>query len=496
MGRRPVLIFRPLRRAGLVGAALALAACSATVTGHGSSALTPAAPSFPSSSSATAPGGSFPSSSSSSSGPPAANCPPRATPDPNRPKMALDFTISPDHRTVRGTEIIGFTPDLPIHELVFRLTANTRPTVAEGNRIVVESATAEPGGKHFRFTSANAARSTQGGLLRIPFASTVPAGKTVTARITFTVTLGANSFDRFGRAGKFAYFGSAEPLLAWQRGYGWHTEDLIDFPAESATSEVMDVDLNVHAPAQDTVIMSGDPADPPAASSGLRDWHAHLDAARDVSVAAGPFAVSDTTVDGVRLRLGAPTPAIRDALVPEFHRAITQLSQLFGRFPFPSLSVARVPAQGGGIEYPSSILMLDGSRLVAVHETAHQWFYAMVGDSQAQHPWMDEGFAEYAEQLVDQTPPEINALGVPGAVDRSTESYGHDEYGYYYVTYNKAAAALRAARQAAGPQTWDSALRCYVAANAWRIAVPADFERAIASLPAALAPLRRAGALP
>ena len=141
-----------------------------------------------------------------------------------------------------------------------------------------------------------------------------------------------------------------------------------------------------------------------------------------MSVAVGPFSVTDTSVNGVKLRLGAPDSSdIRDALVPEFRRAIIELARRFGPFPFPSLSVARLPAEGGGIEYPSSILMLDGSRLVAVHETAHQWFYAMVGDSQALHPWLDEAFAQYAEQLVDGTPeppPERCGAGDGRRVDR------------------------------------------------------------------------------
>jgi hypothetical protein len=409
--------------------------------------------------------------------------------------MTLNFTVSGDLSTVQGEEHISFTPDEPITELVFRLTANTAPTVAEGNKIVINSASADHDAGHYAFTAANAAASTQGGLLHIPFSSTIPAGTTVNAKINFTLTLGTNSFDRFGTAGGFDYFGSAEPLLAWQRGFGWHTEDMIDFPAESATSEAMDVDLTVLAPAADTVIASGDPAEPPAATSGTRTWTSHIDAARDVSVAVGPFAVSDTVVDGVKLRLGAPSDAIRDSLVPEFHRAITLLSKMFGPFPFPSLSVARVPANGGGIEYPSSILMLDGSRLVAVHETAHQWFYAMVGDSQALHPWMDEAFAEYAEQTIDGVPDHANDLNAPGPVDASTESYGQDENDYYFITYNKGSAALEAARQAAGPAKWDAALRCYVAKNAWRIVVPSDLEAAIKNLPAAVSVLQQAGAL-
>jgi aminopeptidase N len=259
----------------------------------------------------------------------------------------------------------------------------------------------------------------------------------------------------------------------------------------------MDVQLTVHAPASDTVIMSGDPADPAASSHGMRTWRSQLATARDVSVAAGPFRVADSTVHGTRLRVGAPTTAAAQALVPQFRRAITRLAALFGPYPFPSLSVARLPAQGGGIEYPSAILLLDASRLVVVHETAHQWFYAMVGDSQALHPWLDEAFATYAEALVDHhTRPNPFFLHLPGKVDASTESYGRDAFAYYRTTYFKGAAALLAARRAAGAAAWDHAVRCYAAANAWRIATPADFEAEISKLPAGVQVLRRAGAIP
>ncbi len=419
-----------------------------------------------------------------------------AAPDPARPRVALTLAVSAGHTTVSGTEHITFTPDLPITELVFRLTANTRPTVAEGNKIVVTSARADHSASAATYTSAAADPSTQGGLLHIPLGRELPAGTSVTADLTFTVTLGPESFDRFGRTGGYAWFASAQPLLAWERGFGWHTEPMLRFAAESATSEAMQTDLTVTAPASDTVIMSGDPPSGVPTEGARKTWHATLAAARDVSVAVGPFQVTDATVAGVRLRVGAYDAATRDALLPLFELAIVQLARRFGPFPFPSLSVARLPAQGGGIEYPSSILMLSGNRPVAVHETAHQWFYAMIGDSQALHAWLDEAFASYAEQLVDNDAPPAAALSEPGRVDTPTAAYGTDAPDYYRVTYDKGAAALHAARAAAGATAFDAAIRCYVTANAWRIADPADLALALRGLPAAVAVLRQAQALP
>jgi aminopeptidase N len=36
---------------------------------------------------------------------------------------------------------------------------------------------------------------------------------------------------------------------------------------------------------------------------------------------------------------------------------------------------------------------------IAAHETAHQWFYAMVGNDQAIEPWLDEALCTYQERI-------------------------------------------------------------------------------------------------
>ena len=38
---------------------------------------------------------------------------------------------------------------------------------------------------------------------------------------------------------------------------------------------------------------------------------------------------------------------------------------------------------------------------MVTHELAHMWFYGLVGDDQELHPWLDEAFATFAEELVD-----------------------------------------------------------------------------------------------
>src|SRR5215207_2115406 len=409
-----------------------------------------------------------------------AACPARyAEPDPRRPRITLTFDLAEDLATVGGTEKVAFTPNLPVRELIFRLTANTAPSVAAGSRIEVTSATADPAGGAYRVEPGGAAASAQGGLLVIPLGREVPAGQQVTAQVGFTLTLGRRAFDRFGRLDRYAWWGSGQPLLAWERGAGWHREPLLRFTAESATSEAAAVDLTVTAPAAYTVLSSGTQDPPAAAGQGRRRWHAVADRARDVSVAVGPFTLAEGTVAGARVVVGTPQGAAPAGLLAEAERAVRELSGRFGPPPFPVINLARLPLGGGGIEYPGSILMLDSSRLVTVHEVAHQWFYGMVGNSQARDPWLDEAFASWAQEVVDGTSSD-RALALPGRVGDSTSSYGDDKAGYYRTTYAKGSAALAGARQAAGAARFDAAIRCYVNANAWRIARPADLQRALA----------------
>jgi hypothetical protein len=202
-------------------------------------------------------------------------------------------------------------------------------------------------------------------------------------------------------------------------------------------------------------------------------------------------------VDGTTVRVGTAPGKPPQKLLAEAERGLRELSARYGPPPFGSINLARLPINGGGIEYPGSILLLDDSRVVTVHELAHQWFYAMVGNSQARDPWLDEAFATFAEEEIDGTTGATQgALRLPGRVGDSTTHYGANENAYYSTTYGKGAAALIAARAAGPPDKFDAALRCYVNANAWRIAKPSDLAKALAGLPASIKVLQDAGALP
>ncbi len=497
-----------MRRAAVLVVLAATAACTTTTSGAARPAGPPSRPTSgapsPSPRSTAPPTRRSPSpaprpSPSPTARPtarPAAGCPAHyPPPDPRRPRIALQFTVAPGLATVTGREHVVFTPDLPVQRLVFRLTANTSTSYDLGTSETVTAVRVRGAPAHVTVESAGAPAGSPGGVVEVPLRRVVPAGTPITADLTFTMRVGSASFERFGRADGVAWWGSGAPLLSWQRGVGWHREPLARFLSESATSEAADYDVTVLAPAGETVLATGGAGPPTVAGPGLRRWHSHAATARDVAVAVGRFATRTTRVGSTRVTVAGLDPAALPALAAQVRTSITGLARRFGPFPYPTLAAVSVPASGGGIEYPGVVLLAGTDRQTVTHELAHQWFYGMVGDSQARDPWLDEAFATYAEELVDGHISTAD-LHDPGAVGSTLASWGADESGYFTTIYDKGSAALLTARAAVGPARFDAALRCYVAAQAWTIARPADLARALARLPAAVAVLRRAGALP
>jgi hypothetical protein len=172
-----------------------------------------------------------------------------------------------------------------------------------------------------------------------------------------------------------------------------------------------------------------------ASGAGRRTWTSHEPVARDVSVAVGSFTTAETEVDGVRVTTGVLPGSGRDParLARATGEAIEQLAGRFGAFPYGTLTVPWLPDFGGGIEYPSSILLASEDPTVLVHEVAHMWFYGMVGNSQFRDPWLDEAFASYAESVAEDPAPQQVArlLATEGDVGGSMDSFPDDRR---YVT--------------------------------------------------------------
>lgn len=85
--------------------------------------------------------------------------------------------------------------------------------------------------------------------------------------------------------------------------------------------------------------------------------------------------------------------------------SIRTFSELFYRYPYKTYNIVEADFCYGGMEYPnlsiiSSSVDNDKEYLnVVVHETAHQWWYNLVGNDEYNESWLDESLTEFSCML-------------------------------------------------------------------------------------------------
>jgi hypothetical protein len=70
----------------------------------------------------------------------------------------------------------------------------------------------------------------------------------------------------------------------------------------------------------------------------------------------------------------------------------------FGKYTYPQYSF--IHGGDGGMEYAMATLIQAPSLGTAFHELMHNWYQMVLGFNESLYAWMDEGFTNYAEDLV------------------------------------------------------------------------------------------------
>ncbi len=122
------------------------------------------------------------------------------------------------------------------------------------------------------------------------------------------------------------------------------------------------------------------------------------------------YEVIENVVDGITIKSYHYSPNGIEALAIAT-KALKTYNELFGKYPYKTLSIAESDFYIGGMEYPQ-IIQIDSNayfngysteqiwlEYLIAHEVAHQWWYAVVGNNQIKEPWLDEGLTEYTTIL-------------------------------------------------------------------------------------------------
>lgn len=125
---------------------------------------------------------------------------------------------------------------------------------------------------------------------------------------------------------------------------------------------------------------------------------------------------------------------------------------------------------------------------VAVHETAHQWWFEQVANDQALQPWLDESLATYSERIYyEKVHPDllswwwmyrIDIYNPQGFVDIPIYA-GQGFRPYTNAAYFRGAYFLEDLRARIGDEVFFSFLQDYLAQNRDRIVTANDFFRVL-----------------
>jgi hypothetical protein len=234
-------------------------------------------------------------------------------------------------------------------------------------------------------------------------------------------------------------------------------------------------------------------------------WHFVHNHARDFTVSMSEeFSVNSLeTLNGVSVELyslpdaqfAADDGHIIDAAahaLSSAQRAMSMYEDLYGAFPHSRVVIVQGTFPDGmefdGLVFVSSdwFRTFTGDpaaylTLITVHEIAHQWWYARVGNDAAYHPYLDEALSVYSEYVfIEEYYPQlrqwwwdfrVNAYSPTGHVDSTIYQFATIRE-YINAVYLRGAQMFHQLRQDLGTEAFFDWLRVYPDAENGQIATP------------------------
>jgi hypothetical protein len=419
------------------------------------------------------------------------------------PEYRIILTLDPVERRLAGQQQVTIPnrSGVDLDEIVFRLYPNLPqygglmgigPTWADGERVT-------------SFLRAD------GTSLVLPLLRPLAPDESVTVGMTFDAEIPQKEegYVLFGYSQGIWSVPDAYPLLAVHGGSmgltgaraTWH-EDIAPPHGDAVFSDAAFYDVTLTLPPTLTLVTTGSVVSDTVNATGQRVYRIVGGPLREFAwLASADYLVAETTAYGTTLHSYylPGDEAGGQASLNIAAAALRTYEDTFGPYPFDEMTVAEAPLLYYGMEYPGlNLIGVDHYREQRteledriVHEIAHQWWYAQVGNDQVNTPWLDEGLAEYSMaiyygQVYGQA--RVNTLInqrwlVPYQVAVENEydavvnqpSTAFFPWQYEVIVYGKAALFFNALRQELGDEIFERVLREYLDRYRWRIATPDDF---------------------
>lgn len=329
-----------------------------------------------------------------------------------------------------------------------------------------------------------------------------PKGR-VSLRICFKLYIPPAS-ERFGYGENNFNLGNWYPIAAVYDGRdGWNLDKYYPI-GDPFFSDASDYRVRIKAPRDYTIAASGKNIKKNT-EGNYTVWEFEESALRDFAfVANNNFKMIEEEFEGISIKsyfYKGNEVRGKEALECGV-KSIKLFNKLFGKYPYSDYSIVETEFPSG-MEYPTLVYIsdklyntdynIDALIITVVHETAHQWFYGIVGNDQIDEAWLDEGFASYGEVLYAEyiygkkTGMDYYEKSVEGNIEEALSTEAIDgslskslsefkDWGDYGPTaYGRGAQMLHELRQMLGDDNFFKILKAYVGEYKFKIAYTEDF---------------------
>lgn len=426
----------------------------------------------------------------------------------------IDVDLDNQAKTFTGKQKTTFTnsTDQDLSEIYFRLYPNAfkdfedAPNLSQDNHYSEESYVAgfidienvEVNHKDSDFLIEGDDKT----LLKIVLDESLLANESLEIEMDYFVKL-PSSMGRFGYTEDKINFGNWYPVLSIYDEDGW-SKDPYYALGDPFYTDIANYDVNITVDEEIVLATSGNILNEEV-ENGKKQYQIEGKMIRDFAFVTSPdFKLVEGMVGetAVRLYYSKGSRKVTKEAMQYAVDSLDTFNKEFGSYPYGNYSVV-ITDFVSGMEYPGLVYIsenyfnrpsLGPLEQIIVHETAHQWWYALVGNNEVKEPWLDEGLASYSEVIyidqlygskqaaryyqlffeeeyaqIDEYLPN-NHLTVNKALDEFD-----DEIEYSLLAYVKPTVFLETIKEEYGKETVTKILSTYFEKYKYKNATTADF---------------------
>ncbi len=440
---------------------------------------------------------------------------------PQEDKYNINVTLNDVDKTLNGTQHVVYVnkENVPLNELYFHVYANafkkkeTVPIPPDQSRDIFKDGF-KPG--NIEFTSVRLVGSSKkealkyvlsgddSTIMKVNLPKPLQPGENAVIEMQYGIQIPMVS-DRFGYGTGSFSFGNWHPIAAVYDDSGWNLDKYYSL-GDPFYSDVSNYEATIRAPKAYTIAASGTILSESFDPEG-KVWKFKAEKMRDFAFAANSkydYMESQVGKTTIRSYYYAGQEEKGEEALYFAEDSIMTFNKLFGEYPYENFSVVETNI-ASGMEYPGIVFIgekyYDGDMesdsdmllMVVMHETAHQWWFGIVGNDQIDEAWLDEGFATYSETLFGEEifgkeeadaffdasvkarviNPETGEV-IPNKVLRPLSQFA-DWKDYGTTVYRKGAYVLDEVRRQVGDEVFLNIMQTYYQTYKYKTATTEDF---------------------